>query len=242
MTPTSPRAIIADDEALLALELQALLQDSWPALQIVGIAATGTAALRLAQEQQPDIAFIDIRMPGLNGLELARLLPSSCRCVFVTAHAEHALEAFEQAAVDYLRKPVTPARLALTVQRLQAHLQSHLQERAGPSETLRFVQAWLGNSLLVLEVEQIALLRSDQRYTQVVALDGRSLLLRSSLAELLPQLDATLFWQVHRSAVINARAIASVERDADGELRVHLRGLATAVAVSRTQRARFRGM
>jgi DNA-binding LytR/AlgR family response regulator len=96
--------------------------------------------------------------------------------------------------------------------------------------------------LLVLEVEQIALLRSDQRYTQVVALDGRSLLLRSSLADLLPQLDATLFWQVHRGAVINARAIASVERDAMGELRVHLRGLAAAVAVSRTQRGRFRGM
>lgn len=235
MSPNFPRAIIADDEALLAQELQALLQDSWPELQIVGIAANGTSALRLIQAQQPDIAFIDIRMPGLNGLELARLLPPACRCVFVTAHAEHALEAFEHAAVDYLRKPVTPARLALTVQRLRGQL-------ASPSEPLRFVQAWLGNSLLVLEVEQIALLRSDQRYTQVLALDGRSLLLRSSLAELLPQLDSTLFWQVHRGAVINARAIASVERDADGDLRVHLRGLATAVAVSRTQRGRFRGM
>lgn len=232
-------ALLADDEAVLLDELRSLLQEAWPELEIVACARSGSEARRLLDTLKPDIAFLDIRMPGIDGLALARLLPAGTRLVFVTAHAEHALDAFEHAAVDYLRKPVTPTRLALTVQRLQQRIAA----RAAPSmQGLRFVQAWVGQNLRVLEVEQIALLRAELRHTRAQGFDGSSLLLRTPLGELLAQLDAALFWQVHRGAVINARAIDRVERGADGELRVHLRGAAQPVPVSRAQRGRFRGM
>lgn len=234
-------ALIADDEPVLLDELRALLQEAWPALDVVAHAQSGTQAQRLIAEHRPDVAFLDIRMPGIDGLELARLVPAGTQIVFVTAHAEHALEAFEHAAVDYLRKPVTPARLALTVQRLKQRLaerQTDVSSRTGP----RFLQAWVGQSLRVVEVEQIALLRSELRHTRIVSFDGVALLLRTPLGELMAQLDPALFWQVHRGAIINARAIERVERRDDGELLVHLRGQPSAVPVSRTQRGRFKGM
>lgn len=232
-------ALLADDEPLLLEELRALLREAWPALDIVACAHSGTQAQRLIAEQRPDIVFLDIRMPGIDGLALARLVPAGTQLVFVTAHAEHALEAFEHAAVDYLRKPVTPARLALTVQRLQAHRRAApAAARSGP----RFLQAWVGQSLRLVELEQIALQRSELRHTRVVSFAGVSLLLRLSLGELLGRLDPALFWQVHRGVVINARAIERVERREDGELRVHLQGAAGAVPVGRSYRARFRGM
>ena len=226
-------ALIADDEPQLLDELQHLLAEAWPELDIVGRARNGSEARRLLDQLRPDIAFLDIRMPGIDGLALAGLAPAGTRLVFVTAHGEHALEAFEHAAVDYLRKPVTPARLAVTVQRLQA---------GGDAAPLRFLQAWTGNTMKLLEVEQLAALRSELRHTRALSQDGENLLLRTSLGELQQQLDPELFWQIHRGSVVNARAIERIEKRDDGELWVRLRGVAQALPVSRTHRGRFRGM
>ncbi|WP_457321251.1 LytR/AlgR family response regulator transcription factor, partial [Roseateles sp. P5_E11] len=167
-------------------------------------------------------------------LGLAQLAPPATRLVFVTAHAEHALAAFERAAVDYLHKPVTPARLAATVQRLQA---------AQPQRSdLRFLQAWTGNTMKLLDVDHLAALRSELRHTRALSQGGEQLLLRTSLGELQKELDPQLFWQIHRGSVVNARAIERIERRDDGELWVHLRGLAQALPVSRAHRGRFKGM
>jgi len=242
MTPT-PTALIADDEAVLLEELRCLLQEAWPELQIVASASSGSEARRLLDHWQPDIAFLDIRMPGIDGLSLARLAPPQTRLVFVTAHAEHALEAFEHAAVDYLRKPLTPARLALTVQRLQTRLtQPPPEPGTGTGTGPRFLQAWIGNSLRLIELEQVAVLRSELRHTRVQSFDGSALLLRTPLGELQQALDPELFWQVHRGTVVNARAIERVERREDGDLQLHLRAPGGVVPVSRSHRGRFKGM
>lgn len=229
-------ALLADDEPQLLEELAQLLAEAWPELTIVGRARNGSEARRLLDALQPDVAFLDIRMPGIDGLALARLAPAQTRLVFVTAHAEHALDAFEHAAVDYLHKPVTPARLAATVQRLQAATAT-----TSPSR-LRFLQAWTGNTMKLLEVEQLAALRSELRHTRALSQGGEQLLLRMPLGELQQQLDPALFWQIHRGCIVNARAIERIERRDDGELWVQLRGLAQALPVSRTQQARFKGM
>ena len=226
-------ALIADDEPQLLDELQQLLAEAWPELDIVGRARNGTEARRLLDDLRPDIAFLDIRMPGIDGLALAGLAPAGTRLVFVTAHAEHALQAFEHAAVDYLHKPVTPARLAATVQRLKA---------ADSAHRLRFLQAWTGNTMKLLEVDQLAALRSELRHTRALSQGGENLLLRTSLGELQEQLDPQLFWQIHRGSVVNAAAIERIERRDDGELWVHLRGLNQPLPVSRAHRGRFRGM
>ncbi|CAM3769246.1 LytR/AlgR family response regulator transcription factor [Roseateles saccharophilus] len=227
-------ALLADDEPQLLDELRELLAEAWPELDIVALARNGTEARRLLDKLRPDIAFLDIRMPGIDGLALAQLVPAGTRLVFVTAHAEHALAAFERAAVDYLHKPVTPARLAATVQRLQA---AQLP-RAG----LRFLQAWTGNTMKLLDVDQLAALRSEQRHTRALSQGGEQLLLRTSLGELQQALDPQLFWQIHRGSVVNARAIERIERRDDGDLWVHMRGLAQALLVSRAHRGRFKGM
>ena len=227
-------ALLADDEPQLLDELQQLLAEAWPELDIVALARNGTEARRLLAELHPDIAFLDIRMPGIDGLDVAQLAPTGTRLVFVTAHAEHALAAFERAAVDYLHKPVTPARLAATVQRLQA---------AQPPRTgLRFLQAWTGNTMKLLDVDSLAALRSELRHTRALSQGGEQLLLRTSLGELQQALDPQLFWQIHRGSVVNARAIERIERRDDGELWVHLRGLAQPLPVSRAHRGRFKGM
>ena len=227
-------ALIADDEPQLLEELAQLLAEAWPELDIVARARNGTEARRLLDELRPDIAFLDIRMPGIDGLGLAQLAPAGTRLVFVTAHAEHALAAFEHAAVDYLHKPVTPARLAATVQRLQA---------AQPPRTeLRFLQAWTGNTMKLLDVTQLAALRSESRHTRALSQAGEQLLLRTSLGELQQALDPQLFWQIHRGSVVNAQAIERIERRDDGELWVHLRGQGQALPVSRAHRGRFKGM
>ncbi|MFG6458986.1 LytR/AlgR family response regulator transcription factor [Roseateles sp. BYS96W] len=228
-------ALIADDEPQLLDEIQQLLADAWPDLTIVARARNGTEARRLLDELRPDVAFLDIRMPGIDGLTLAGLAPQGTRLVFVTAHAEHALDAFEHGAVDYLRKPLTPARLAATVQRLR-------QQGAATPEKLRFLQAWTGNTMKLMDVEHIAALRSELRHTRALSQGGENLLLRTSLGELIEQLDPQLFWQIHRGSVVNARAIERIERRDDGELWVHLRGQIHPLPVSRAQRGRFKGM
>lgn len=227
-------ALLADDEPPLLQELELLLAQAWPELTVVGRAHNGSEARRMLDALRPDIAFLDIRMPGIDGLSLAGLAPAGTRIVFVTAHAEHALDAFDHGAVDYLRKPLTPARLAATVQRLQA------QTRATPR--LRFLQAWTGNTMKLLAVEHLASLRSELRHTRAISQTGEQLLLRMSLSELMAALDPDAFWQIHRGSVVNAQAIERIERRDDGELWVVLRGQLQALLVSRAHRSRFRGM
>lgn len=233
-----PTALLADDEPILLAELRALLSEAWPELQVVGEAGHGAEAFRLIESLRPDIAFLDIRMPSIDGLELARLAPREMALVFVTAHPEHALDAFEHAAVDYLRKPVTPARLALTVSRLQ----QRLAVRRGGETHLRFLQAWCGNTLRMVNVDEVSSLRSDLRYTEITTVDGGQLLLRTGLGDLLAQLDPQTFWQIHRSVAVNVHALERVVRGEDGELSVWQRGCKLALPVSRSQRHRFKGM
>lgn len=227
-------ALLADDEPQLLEELAQLLSDAWPELDVVARAHNGSEARRMLDALRPDIAFLDIRMPGIDGLSLAGLAPSGTRIVFVTAHPEHALDAFDHGAVDYLRKPLTPARLAATVQRLQA-------QTTQPTR-LRFLQAWTGNTMKLLEVDQLASLRSELRHTRAISQTGEQLLLRLSLGDLMVGLDPESFWQIHRGSVVNARAIERIERREDGELWVVLRGQSQALPVSRAHRSRFKGM
>ncbi|MBO9689170.1 MAG: response regulator transcription factor [Mitsuaria chitosanitabida] len=227
-------ALLADDEPQLLEELEQLLAEAWPELVIAGRASNGSEARRMLDALRPDIAFLDIRMPGIDGLSLAGLAPPGTRVVFVTAHSEHALDAFDRGAVDYLRKPLTPARLAATVQRLQTHVSQPTR--------LRFLQAWTGNTMKLLEVDQLASLRSELRHTRAISQGGEQLLLRTSLGDLLTALDPEAFWQINRGSVVNARAIERIERRDDGELWVVLRGQTQSLPVSRTHRHRFRGM
>lgn len=235
-------ALLADDEHTLLLELRSLLADAWPELQVVAEAATGSEARRLMDLHRPDVAFLDIRMPGIDGMAVAELAPAETQIVFVTAHPEHAVAAFEHAAADYLHKPVTPKRLALSVQRLQQRAHQKQQKIDAAKPELRFLQAWVGQNLKVVEIDLIAALKSEARYTRILTMEGDSLLLHTSLTDLLSGLDENVFWQIHRACVVNARAIERVLRSEDGEYSVHVRGHTQGLPVSRSHRTRFRGM
>jgi DNA-binding LytR/AlgR family response regulator len=229
-----PTALIADDEPLLLAELRDLLAEAWPALQIVAEARTGTEALRMLCEHRPDVAFLDIEMPRANGLDVAAAAGTT-RVIFVTAHDRHAVQAFDRGAADYLLKPLTPARLALAVQRLQAAM--------APADTgqLRFVQAWVGTAMRVVPIEEIIALVSEDKHTRVVTARG-DLLLRRSLVDLLRDLDPSLFWTVARGTVIHARYIEEVRRSSDEGMHLRMTGMAASVAIGQRYRERFRGM
>ena len=229
-----PTALIADDEPLLLLELRDLLADAWPALHIVGEARTGSEALRMLGEHRPDVAFLDVEMPRASGLEVAAAA-GTARVVFVTAHDRHAVRAFECGAADYLLKPLTPARIALAVQRLQAAL--------APMETgkLRFVQAWIGSAMRVVPIEEIVAFISEDKHTRVVTARG-DLLRRRSLVDLVRDLDPSIFWAVARGVVIHARYIEEVRRSSDEGMHLRMVGIVKPVAIGQRYRERFRGM
>jgi DNA-binding LytR/AlgR family response regulator len=266
MTPRPPTALIADDEPLLRDELELLLAQSWPELQVVAQARNGREAVELYAAHQPDICFLDVHMPGLSGVEAARLIGPRAHLVFVTAFDQYALAAFEQGVLDYLVKPVEPARLATTVVRLRQRLQdaqpapaseallqqlaTHLQRggaaAAAASAPLRWIRASVGQTLRLIPVEDIDFLRSDEKYT-LVAWRGDSgqpgeALLRLPLKELLAQLDPAQFVQVHRSAVVNLRAISHVTRGHNETADIHLKGRPEVLPVSRTYLHHFRQM
>ncbi|HEY4082714.1 MAG TPA: LytTR family DNA-binding domain-containing protein [Burkholderiaceae bacterium] len=227
-------AIIADDEPLLLVELKDLLADAWPALQIVAQARTGSEALRMIGELQPDVAFLDIEMPRMSGLEVAAVAKPT-HVVFVTAYDRYAVEAFEHGAADYLLKPLTPARIALAVQRLKAML------APADAASLRFVQAWVGSAMRVVPIEEVVAFISDDKHTRVVTARG-DLLLRRSLVELMRELDPSLFWPVARGTVIHARYIQEVRRSSDEGLHLRMVGVATPIMIGQRYRERFRGM
>ncbi|WP_295639890.1 LytTR family DNA-binding domain-containing protein [uncultured Methylibium sp.] len=251
MDATTPTALVADDEEAPREQLLAALARRWPALAVVAAAANGSDAWDAFLEHEPAVCFLDVRMPGLTGLEVAQRIRGRAHVVFVTAHGDHALEAFDAGAVDYLMKPVEDERLGRAVDRLQQRLNqppADLQGLIGSllgglrkPAPLDVIQAGVGREVKLIRVEDVVYFESDARYTRVVHADGDALI-RLPLKELLTQLDAERFWQIHRSVIVNQRCIASALRVDEGQMVVTLRGRSERLAVSRHFQGLFRGL
>ncbi|WP_395701609.1 LytR/AlgR family response regulator transcription factor [Aquabacterium sp.] len=248
-------ALIADDEPHLAHALQAQLATLWPGLRIVHSARNGVEAAERIGALQPDIAFLDIQMPGLSGLEVAEGIEGRTRVVFVTAYDQYAIEAFEQAALDYVLKPVGSERLARTVQRLQQALAQGTDEGEGLATTLRrlgpeapattaplrWIRASQGDLVHQIDVGQVLFFRAEDKYTLVRTATAEHLI-RTPIQELAQQLDGERFWQVHRSTVINVERLASARRDDASRLWLRLQGWDGELPVSRAYVHRFKAM
>jgi DNA-binding LytR/AlgR family response regulator len=261
MIAKRPTALIADDEPLLREALEGMLARAWPELEIVAQARNGREAIDKFEAQRPDICFLDVHMPGTTGVEAARHIGRRAHLVFVTAYDQYAVQAFSQGVLDYLVKPVEPARLAETVARLQERLRAaepalntdellkllaaNLQRGTAP-EPLRWVRASVGATVRLIPVEDIDFLRSEEKYTRVAWRDDsgqpREAVIRIPLKDLVPQLDAAQFAQVHRSAVVNLRAISHVTRGANETADIHLKGRDEVLPVSRSYLHLFRQM
>ncbi len=282
MKPNAPTALIAEDEPLLAAALAAELARAWPELRIVATVGDGASVVREALRLAPDVLLLDIRMPGMSGLDAAAELADAWdtavkpfpALVFVTAYDQYAVQAFDAQALDYVLKPVQPARLQKTVQKLRLALDQQAQaainteaNKDGPlqatAEQLRQLLAALqpaaptaqaalrqlqvspagsnGNTIRMVPVADVLLLQAADKYVRVVTAAGEHLL-RTPLKDLLPQLDADAFWQIHRATVVRADAIDTVQRDEAGRLHLTLRGLAEPLVVSRLYAHRFKAM
>lgn len=249
-----PRALIVEDEPLLRAELTDQLRALWPELQIAGQAENGIEAVAGIDALKPDIVFLDIQMPGLNGMEVARHIPESCQVVFVTAYADYALAAFDAGASDYLVKPLTTARLLQTIQRLKSRtaaspppaLWEKLFETESAPVYLKWIKASSGNSVRLVMVSEVLYFQSSEKYTRVVTENGDSLI-RLPIKSLLEQLDPQLFAQIHRSAIVNLQAIDRIERSEYGArggagLEVILKGRTERLTVSEGFARQFRQM
>lgn len=250
MAPTRCTGLIAEDEDVLRRELRAHLATLWPELEVVAEAANGIEALRALDRHAPQVAFLDIEMPGLTGLDVARQIQGRCHVVFVTAYDAYAIAAFEQGAIDYVLKPYEGARLALAVRRVQARVQSAplpldglLRElaRMPAREHLRWINASQGEEVLLITVDEVCYFQADTKYTRVVTAGGVALI-RRSLKELREELDPRHFWQIHRATVVNANAIAGVSRDFRGRVSVKLKSRPERLAVSDAHLQLFRQM
>jgi DNA-binding LytR/AlgR family response regulator len=277
--PFRPRAVLADDERLMREQLRARLAEVWPALDIVAEARNGLEAVALVEQHRPDIVFLDIRMPGLTGVDAARqiaqlppregldddLLPE---IVFITAYDQYAVEAFEQGVVDYVLKPAERERLQLTAERLQRRLEARIQGGASPDvstdaaqqplqqllhqlsarlnpgqapQYLQWIQANVGQTIQMIAVDEVLFFVSDEKYTRVQT-EQVEALIRKPIKELVDELDPALFWQIHRSTLVNVKAIAGVTRDFRGRQIVSVRGHGEKLEVSRSYTGLFKGM
>lgn len=244
-----PRAIIAEDEPLLRDEIADTLQALWPELQITARAGDGITALRELDREVPDILFLDIQMPGMTGLEVARQVNGRCHIVFVTAYDQHAVEAFEQGAADYVLKPVNLARFATTVTRLKDRIRQPAPSidrvldvlAKSPRDYLRWINASQGAMVKIITVEDVQYFQADSKYTLVVTGDAESLI-RKPIKELVEELDPSSFWQIHRSTIVNVSAIAGVVRDMRGHAQVRLKKGSALLPVSDAFAYRFRQM
>ena len=273
-------ALIADDERLLREQLRARLGEVWPELEIVAEAKNGAEAVALTESQHPDIVFLDIRMPGMTGIEAARAIAQlpvdedgdeaapapgakpwrGCEIVFITAYDQYAIEAFEQGVVDYVLKPAERQRLQLTVDRIRKRIAErsagdapdasgmqqllqklHAKMNPGQAPTLRWIQATVGASIQMIPVEDVLFFISDEKYTRVQTATIEALI-RKPIKELVEELDAELFWQIHRSTLVNTRMIAGVTRDLRGRQLVAVRGHPEKLEVSRSYAGLFKGM
>ena len=250
---SGPTAIVAEDEATLRHELIEQLGQLWPELAIVGEASDGVQALRLLDEHHPDVLFLDIQMPGATGLEVARQASGRCHVVFVTAYDQHAVAAFDQGAVDYVLKPVAPARLFTAISRVRqrlgsppARLESTLAQITSNTQSpakqyLRWINASVGQHLKLITVDEVAYFQADNKYTRVVTVDSEALI-RKPLKDLVEELDPNQFWQIHRSTLVNATSIAGVARDFRGRMLVKLKTRAETLLVSDSYTHLFRQM
>jgi len=259
----APTALIADDEPHLALHLKQQLQQLWPELQILALARNGIEAAERIAALQPDLAFLDIQMPGLSGLEVAQGIEGLTRVVFVTAFDEYAVEAFEQAALDYLLKPVKAERLARSLERIKAAMarnQASEQEatdaklagvlrqlqhasagRMPAAAPLRYVRAAQGELMHQIPVEEVLYFQADDKYTVVQTATAEHLI-RTPIIELAEQLDPQQFWQVHRSTLINLNHLAGTRRDEASRLFVRFKNHARELPVSRAYVHLFKAM
>ena len=246
-------AVIADDEPRLADYLRERLSVLWPELLIVGVAHNGPEAQALMAREAPDVAFLDIRMPGLSGIEVARASGRDVRIVFVTAYDDYALEAFRHAAVDYLLKPVEDVRLADTVSRLKAQagtpanagvgdvLAAIASLRGDAPERLAWIRASRGAQVVLIDVDDVSYFQANDKYTSVFTAEGESLI-RTPLRELSAQLDARHFWQVHRGTIVNVRHVAATTRDLGGRITLRVKSRPETVAVARAYAHLFKQM
>lgn len=254
-TNSTVTAVLAEDETVLRQFLRKKLEKLWPELSIVGEAEHGAAAVELIATLKPSVAFLDIRMPEMTGLEVASAIAENSpdtHIVFVTAFHEYAVEAFERGAVDYVLKPIQEDRLATTIERLRERLSdddrdapdlpdnlaqliaSLKREMRGdaPAERMRWIKASLGNTLKLIDVKDVLFFNSDEKYTRVVTASEEALI-RKPLRELLDELDPDIFWQIHRGTIVNVNAIAGVTRDFRGDATVKVRGHNETLKVSR---------
>jgi DNA-binding LytR/AlgR family response regulator len=246
------RVLIADDEEAPREQLRWALQQAWPEAHVVAAASNGADAWDAFLEHEPEVCLLDIRMPGLSGIDVARRIGNQAQVVFVTAFGDHALAAFDAGAVDYLLKPVDPDRLKQTVQRLAARkpgvaagsdMAALLQQLAGSIKKpapLQVLQAAVGREVRLIRADEVVYFESDSRYTRVVHAGGDALI-RTPLKELLAQLDEGLFWQVHRSVIVNQRHIQSAVRVDEGHMHLTLRGRPETLPVSRHFQGLFKG-
>ncbi|KRA72911.1 two-component system response regulator [Lysobacter sp. Root667] len=253
------KAVIAEDEALLRQALVDLLAQAWPELEVIVECEDGAEALEAIATHQPEVAFLDIRMPGLSGLEVAAAAAEASprtRIVFVTAYDQYAVDAFERGAIDYLLKPIAPERLAATVKRLQASRAGDNPDAAELAALLRrlgaelprpeapaltWITASAGRETRLILIDDVAYFRADHKYTTVVTADGEALL-RTPIRELLSMLDPNAFKQIHRSTIVNLKAIAAIVRDDSGRGTVRLKQRPETLSVSQPFMALFRHM
>ncbi len=252
-------ALIADDEPLLRERLAALLARTWPQLRIVAEARNGREAVELFETHAPQIAFLDVHMPGQSGIDAARSMVGRTQIVFVTAYEQYAVKAFEQGAIDYLVKPIDEQRLAQTVLRLQERLTpaaaadgaateallerlaTELRSRAPAASHLQWIKASVGSTVRLIPVEQVIFMRSDEKYTLVVW-DGGEALIRKTIRELADELDPERYAQIHRSVIVNLRRVTHVTRGVNETADVHLEGRHETLPVSRSFVHLFRQM
>jgi DNA-binding LytR/AlgR family response regulator len=252
----APSAVIADDERLMREQIIGRLKEAWPELLVIGEANNGREAVALVQSLEPDIVFLDISMPGMDGIQAAQALAGQVHVVFVTAHDQYAISAFEHGAVDYLLKPPEPERVALTCQRLRARLKqepdamndllAQLSERLGagglkPREYMRWVQASVGANIRMIPTSDILFFRAEDKYTRVQTARFEALI-RKPIKELIDELDPKEFWQIHRATVVRVDAVLQVSRNLRGHQVVHVKGSDEKLEVSRTFNHLFKQM
>jgi len=252
----APTAVVADDERLMRDQIIARLKDAWPELVIVGEAANGREAVAMVDSLEPDVVFLDISMPGMDGLEAARTLAGRVHVVFVTAYDQHAISAFEHGAVDYLLKPAEPARVALTCERLRGRLAqkpdsmddllARLSQRLGtggpnPRAYLRWVQASVGSTIRMIPTSEVLFFRAEDKYTRVQT-QAFEALIRKPIKELIDELDPEEFWQIHRATVVRVEAVEQVSRNLRGQQVVHVKGRPERLEVSRSFNHLFKQM
>ena len=246
---TQTKAIIADDESQLRIHLKSLLLNLWPELIICGEAKNGQEALELIDKYRPDIAFLDIRMPGLSGMEVAKKVMDSCWIIFITAYDKYAVEAFENEAIDYLLKPITHKRLEKAIRRLKRQIATSIKPPSDMSDIiektiarlyrrekpgyLRWLKAQYGDGIRLIPVDDVCYFKASDKYTLVLTKKGE-LLIKKTIKELADALDPNQFWRIHRGTIVNAHYISKVSRSLTGRGVVKLKDRPELLTVSRS--------